>query len=416
MAPKFRSFARSPKKLPKGLEPARNIIEAFANKAKEARPIAELFTQLSAPPYGIRAGVIPLLLVQYLLENEESVSLYQEGSFIPEITPEILDILVRRPERFSLKKFVVSWLEAKYFEELVKAYGVSGHASTGSARPILPGKSSRRTEPVEVRRSNSLLSVIKPLIRFSRDLPRYTQHTRHVSEKAQRLRFALLNAKEPDALIFKEIPQALGVTLDGKKTETDKVRSITKALSHALNELQNAYLKLLEECRAGFISALRIPEKTPPRQYLSAMAGLLSGQVLDPVLKRFMNAVAEKDKSDDAWLEGLIMVVADKPAESWRDEDKHAFEANLATLAQKFLNLHQLAAKVQAAGNGTFDARLISITSPNGSEAREVVWVDAGEQGRSSLRPSKQNSPLHRCGPKQPLKSSRLCSPNYCNR
>ncbi|AFM12956.1 hypothetical protein [Turneriella parva] len=344
------------KQYQKGLEPARKVIEAFAHKAKQARPLALLFSELTEPPYGIRAGVIPLLLVQYLLEHEESVSLYQEGSFIPEITPEILDILVRRPERFALKKFVVSGLEAKYFEELVKAYG-----GTGPKR-------------------HSVLAVIKPLIRFARGLPRYTQNTRHVSEKAQRLRFALLNAKEPDALIFKEIPHALGITLDGKKTEVDKVRSITKALSHALNELQNAYLKLLEECRSAFIVSLRMPDKTPPRQYLSAMAGLLSGQVLDPVLKRFMNAVAEKDKSDDTWLEGIIMVVADKPAESWRDEDRHTFEANLATLAQKFLNLHQLAAKVQAAGNGKFDARLVSITTPDGGEAREVVWVDAGEQ------------------------------------
>jgi hypothetical protein len=109
------------------------------------------------------------------------------------------------------------------------------------------------------------------------------------------------------------------------------------------------------------------------------MAGLLAGQVLDPALRRFMNAAQDKDKTDQQWLEGVIMVVADKPAEVWRDEDRHTFAANLATLAQKFLNLHQLAAKVQAAGNGKFDARLVSITNPDGREAREVIWVDAAE-------------------------------------
>ncbi len=73
------------------------------------------------------------------------------------------------------------------------------------------------------------------------------------------------------------------------------------------------------------------------------------------------------------------MVIADKPAEVWRDEDRYLFEANLAVLAQKFLNLHHLIAKVQAAGNGKFAARLISITNADGSETREVIWADAAE-------------------------------------
>jgi len=369
------------KKYSAGLKPARKAIEEFANKAKEARPLAELFRKLSEPPYGIRLGVIPLLLVQYLLDNEETVSLYQDGSFIPEITPELLDILVRRPERFALKKFVVSGLEAQYFEELVKTYAFSRHGSTGSPRRE---SVSSRTEHVEVRpRSNSLLSVIKPLIRFGRGLPRYTQQTRQISDKAQRLRAALANAKEPDALIFQEIPAALGFDLSDKQNDTQAVRTLTKALTKSLHELQNAYLTLLEDCRSSLVDGLRIPKTTELRQYLGAMAGLLAGQVLDPVLRRFMNAAQDKDKTDQQWLEGLIMVIADKPAEAWRDEDRHSFEANLATLAQKFLNLHQLAAKVQAAGNGKFDARLVSITNPDGHEAREVIWVDAAEQKRA---------------------------------
>lgn len=340
-----------------GLKPARKAIEAFATSAKEARPLADLFALLQQPPYGIRLGIMPLLLVEYLLHNEESVSLYQDGSFIPEITTETLDILVRRPEKFSLKRFVVSGLESRYFDELVKMYASNSQT-----------------------KKSSLLTVIKPLIRFSRNLPRYTQQTRHISEKSQRLRSVLLNAREPDRLIFVEIPQALGIELRGKAGEGSTVKSLTKALTQALHELQNAYPKLLDECRSAFVTSLRIPEATEARSYLTSMAGLLSGSVLDPVLKRFMNAVGEKHKPDTEWLEGIIMVVADKPAESWRDDDKNTFDINLATLAQKFLNLHHLAAKVQAAGNGKFEARLISITSPAGSEAREVVWSDAAEQ------------------------------------
>lgn len=346
-------YALTDKKYGAKLDSARKAIRNFADAAREATPLSGLFARLTAPPYGVRLGVIPLLLVQYLLDNEDSISLYQDGSFIPEITPELLEILVRRPERFALKKFVLSGLEAQYFDALLEAYG------GGNKR--------------------SLLAVIKPLVRFARALPRYTQQTQELSEHARKLRSALFAAREPDSLLFKEIPTALGVTLSNAKNSSS-VRLLTKRLTQALHELQNAYLHLLENCRAALAERLRVPKTTELRTYLATIAGLLAGQVLDPTLRRFLAAAQDRDKNDQKWLEGMVMVIADKPAEAWRDDDRNVFTANLDALAQKFLNLHQLLAKVQAAGNGKFDARLVSITSPDGSEAREVVWIEQSEQ------------------------------------
>jgi hypothetical protein len=39
------------------------------------------------------------------------------------------------------------------------------------------------------------------------------------------------------------------------------------------------------------------------------------------ILKRFIRAASDESKSDSQWLETLVMIVADKPAESWTDDD-----------------------------------------------------------------------------------------------
>lgn len=54
----------------------------FAESEREAQPIAALYERLAAPPYGMLAGPMPILLCAALLANDTRVALYEEGSFV----------------------------------------------------------------------------------------------------------------------------------------------------------------------------------------------------------------------------------------------------------------------------------------------------------------------------------------------
>lgn len=69
------------------------------------------------------------------------------------------------------------------------------------------------------------------------------------------------------------------------------------------------------------------------------------------------------------------MIVADKPAESWTDDDVTRFELNLSDLARRFKNLEALRAEVDAKGGG-FEVRRITITRPDGQEINQIVGID----------------------------------------
>ena len=56
----------------------------------------------------------------------------------------------------------------------------------------------------------NLLVIVRPLISFIQKLPRYTMLTQDLSDAAIALRRTITDAREPDALLFEQLPQALG--------------------------------------------------------------------------------------------------------------------------------------------------------------------------------------------------------------
>jgi len=94
-------------------------IEEFCKSAKEDRKnIGELYALLEDPPYGAKKGIIPVLLLSVLLYHNEYISIYIDGSFIPVLGPEHFELLVKKPDRFSVKYFELSGVKAEIFTEL----------------------------------------------------------------------------------------------------------------------------------------------------------------------------------------------------------------------------------------------------------------------------------------------------------
>ena len=87
-----------------GLVTAWDAIEDFCIKAKDKpRTLDELYKELEQPPYGIKQGIIPILLTAVLIHHMDDVGIYQDGTFIHLLAIEHLELLIRYPERFAVK-------------------------------------------------------------------------------------------------------------------------------------------------------------------------------------------------------------------------------------------------------------------------------------------------------------------------
>jgi hypothetical protein len=191
----------------------------------------------------------------------------------------------------------------------------------------------------------------------------------------------LLQAQEPDELLFSALPKAVGLDpiVSGQGDDGSTARIFRKKLVQALHEIQTCYERLLTDSQKLLYSAFGIRAQTTKlREDLRVRARYLVGQVLERSLRSFVLAAVDEDKSDPEWLESLLMIVADKPAESWSDEDVSGFEVKLSDLARRFKNLEALQSEVRASKKEGFEARRITITRPDGKETHRMVWMDEG--------------------------------------
>lgn len=343
-------------------------IAQFCLSAKDKpQSLQQLYEQLAHPPYGVKQGVIPVLLAAVLLYYADEVSIYKDGTFIPMLGAEHFELLVKDPARFTVKHIEVAGLRSQVFRELeaiLRAGPVKGH---------LGG------------RNLTVLSVVKPLVQFVRKLPTYTLKTKQISLAAQAVIQTLSQTQEPDDLLFTALPKACGlkpITVGTAEDETI-AHTFREALVQLLREIHGAYDTRLTECETLLYNAFGLrSDHDKLRQDLQFRARYVLGNCAESMLDRFVRAAADETTADRAWLEALLMIVADKPAESWTDADVTVFEVKLGDLARRFRNLEALQKEVASTGRGGFDVRRITITRPDGEEIHRMVWIDEEQRAR----------------------------------
>ncbi len=345
------------------LEGVWDAIERFClNAVEEPRSIAELYKLLDRPPYGVKDGLIPVLLAAVLLHRSEDVSVYQEGSFVPVLTPAHFELLVKRPERFTVKHFELGGVRFSEYRQMLEQIGAVGESTLSGVR------------------NETLLNVVRPLIQFAVALPGVTKRSRKVSETAQAVRDALLTSREPDELVFDALPSACGFDpfRPGQKGSTERRRRFLRELGAVLQELRQHYEELLRRCEQLVHHAFGVQSSLEKlREDLRVRAQYLAGKVIEPRLRSFILAAIDESVDNQEWLESIVMIVADRPAETWSDDDITSFELNLGEMARRFKNLEALRSDAAAAGGREgFEAKRISLTAASGRQTNRVVWVD----------------------------------------
>jgi hypothetical protein len=347
-------------------------VEAFClESTTKPRGIDQLYAMLEAPPYGLKRGLIPVLLAAVLVYHIDDVTVYRDGTFLPTLGGEHFELLVKQPSRFTVKHFSLAGIRLELFHELESVL----------RRPPM------RNAPGM--RNTTILSVVRPLVRFAMSLPAVTRKTKRLSVEALAVRDALISATEPDALLFEILPTACGFApfVDVSSTERPErdaahnADAFRRAMFRVLRELQDHHEQLLACCHALIHSAFGVRSDAQHlREDLRVRAQYLIGRVIDPRIRSFVLSAANADVDDGDWLNSMVMIIADRPSEAWTDDDLLGFELHVSDLARRFANLEALQKEAAREGREGFDARRITVTSSDGSEVHRLVWIGRDER------------------------------------
>ncbi len=263
---------------------------------------AAIYTTWSRSPYGIKGGVMPILLLAYLLANKDRMAVYVDGVFQTAITDIFFDKLLQRPVDIRIRPIDRSIREAAFLSGLAQAFNV---VEDGQALPVAAA-----------------------LFQAFEELPPFAARTMRLPPRTLTVRAAITAASDPEGLLFDALPDALG---DALNAET---------VLAALADCQSAYPALLDQMRHALARALGVD----PIRFdgIAERAATIENLTNAYDFEAFARRAAAFDGGNGD-IEGLVSLLLHKPAHNWSDRDHDQALIEMAAYGRRFRELEALA-------------------------------------------------------------------------
>ena len=270
---------------------------------------SELYDLWRSPPFGVRDGLLPIVLTAYLMTRAGRSAVYLDGVFRPAFDKFLVDRLMQDAASVSLRAVDLTEVDVAYIAAMADVL----------SRP-------------EDRVAPTTLEVARALVREVRELPVWALRTTRLNKATLHLRDRAKGSNDPNQLLLEDVPAALGTSLEAMSGP-----GTAKRVAAHLAELRDAYPSMLRDLEAVLMRELRVKgEGELPLGALQRRAAnilnLTGNFRLDALATRLTTYGGRLDE-----IEGLASLAANKPPRDWVDRDIDAARVELAALAQQFL-------------------------------------------------------------------------------
>jgi hypothetical protein len=317
--------------------------------------LASLLQFMADPPYGIREGLGLLLLIVWLIQNQDSIFFYEEGSFVPAFSSEVVHQMLKRPENFK-----------------IQASNPEGHG-----RAILLSLSST-LNLTNANQGHLPLVITRLLVRLVRGLSIYASNTHQISNAARKVRSAIKGARDPMLLLLEDLPDLLEVAEDPD--------AYSLALKAALSELQNADRALLGRLEHTLYELFHTSSLQFYQEISDRAKRLRSVTDLSSSLRRFVEITLPLEPADPEsrrlWLVSLAIALIGKPPENWSDAEEPRFAVAAMELYRTLTATEQLALERKSHGEGVFHLIRVSVLDSDGQDQTGVTVLRQEDSAR----------------------------------
>ena len=307
---------------PHNLAPTWRAATGLLNaNAHRAVPLPEIYDVWRRAPLGIKDGLLPVLAVAFLLSQRATLAFYRQGMFQVRISDLDIDYLAKDPADVQLRWMDLTEVSHHLLSEMANV-----------VRDLDKENALSHLEPLDVARG---------LVAIHDRLPPWVGRTQRLSLNAKRIRQLFKQAKDPNRLIFDDIPKVLDDTQGvGEEEATQRIASQVR---EGLVELRQAYPTTLNRMRETLLAELQVPNASP--SMLAELRGRaenireLGG---DHRLEAFIVRLARFEGRDED-MESLAGMAVNKPPRDWVDPDIDRAAVELAEMAQRFVRAESFA-------------------------------------------------------------------------
>jgi hypothetical protein len=301
----------------KKIKELKSLYEDFIKLIKsknELVPISELYTLFTKQPYGLKKGLVPILLATFIKINEGLIALYsideqQTETLITEYSNRVCERFIYTPE--SLKIMYVKIEGEK--EALLNDF--KNYVET----KYLNGKKIENPTP---------LNVLKPIVVRVYNLPAFARKTRSFKDKRTlALRDELLSTKNPYELLYKKIPEICNC---------DDLQKLVKEFDKVYSELDKVYINMISNFKKVIVKVFKSDPNISDINFETIKAWCKKIGSKDPFSSK------SNDLPEDKWLEQIISYAASKPANEWNDNDYNEAILKIEEMVRHFIMSYRL--------------------------------------------------------------------------
>jgi hypothetical protein len=293
-----------------GLQAVWHKFEEFFQEPSEGRgkPFRQLFSDLQAPPIGLRTGLLPVFVACAFRAFPAAVSLRREGTYVEDILPTVVEDICRNPEAYSLEVLSLSASERQIIASVQEVFG--------------------GFDPALTRQADLIRASFDCLRNWSISLPPVALSTSRLSPVAREFRAALQAQSDPLQFMFGALPRIFAISDDvdfarvlrAIKDELESVleqtrRQAAEVVCKTLDVgLDRREISLAETCQK-WAKCFSIPD-------LQRAGG---AQAVS-----FINRIEQRYDSDELLLDSLAAQLVGQPTNRWDDGTLPRFDRALA--------------------------------------------------------------------------------------
>ena len=274
-----------------------------------------LLHRLLEPPYGVRAGLLPILLAVGLKAFPSALSLMKDGAYVADILPSVIESLCREPDRFRVSVLELDAEREKYLRDLHRIF-------TAGPEYEVP-------EADLVRLCHDALEAWKA------QLPVAALTTRQLTPAGQKLQQLIRKESDPVRLILQNLPRLAG--------EHREIGEALQSIESAKQELMDVTRTYAEQTGAAVRRAIRLGDRDE-RRSLQVVAREWAGCFSDSFVERMGTAstttsmlkiMQMRYRSDEKLADSLATLLVGQPLARWDDSTIAHFERELQATVQQ---------------------------------------------------------------------------------
>lgn len=292
----------------------------FQDAGNQGADLAALYKLWSAPPFGVRDGLLPVLAIAYYMSRMERLAVYLDKEFQAKRQPMLIDRLLQEPDSVRLRWTETTEFHARVLSGVADLVASLGGIEYGSDQP-------------------TTFDVARGLVAIVVSQKPWVQKTAQLSPQATKVRNIAKMANDPNKLMLDDLPSVLL----GAETADQDPETFIALLRDGLVEIVEAFPKLLRRLEAAMLRELRVRKQGDEalaelRLRATTVKNLNGNLRFDAFATRLAGYTGQEDE-----IEGIVSLAASKSARDWSDRDIDNAMVEIAMLAREFIKAESLA-------------------------------------------------------------------------